>query len=49
MYDVFQTGVFDGDYLSEDFYVCKVLMELGFNVYVDSNVRTKHNGMFVFE
>jgi len=49
MYDVFQTGVFDGDYLSEDFYVCKVLMDLGFNVYVDSNVRTKHNGMFVFE
>ncbi len=49
MYDIFKTGVYDGDYLSEDFYVCKVLMELGFNVYVDPNVRTKHNGMFVFE
>jgi hypothetical protein len=49
MYDVFKTGVFNGDYLSEDFYVCKVLMELGFNVYVDPSVRTKHNGMFTFE
>ncbi len=45
MYDIFKTGVFDGDYLSEDFYVCKVLRDLGFTVYVDPNVRTIHNGM----
>lgn len=49
LYDVFKTGVFNKDYLSEDYYVCKTLMELGFNIYVDPQVRTRHNGMFVFE
>lgn len=49
LYDVFKTGVFNKDYLSEDYYVCKTLMELGFDVYVDPTVTTKHNGMFVFE
>jgi hypothetical protein len=49
LYDVFKTGVFDNDYLSEDYYVCKTLMELGFDVFVDPTIHTKHNGMFVFE
>lgn len=48
MYDVFKTGVVEGDYLSEDYYVCKVLKELGFDIYVDTTVMTKHNGMYVF-
>lgn len=48
MYDVFKTGVVDNDYLSEDFYVCKVLRDLGYKIYVDTNVPTRHNGMFVF-
>jgi len=47
-YDIFKTGVFDGEYLSEDYYVCRVLRELGFPTYVDTNVQTKHNGMFSF-
>lgn len=49
LYDIFKVGVFDKDYLSEDYYVCKNLMELGFDVFVDPSVQTKHNGMFVFE
>jgi len=48
MYDVFKTGVFEGDYLSEDFYVCKMLRELGYKIYIDSSVPVRHNGMFVF-
>jgi len=48
MYDVFKTGVFDNEYYSEDFYVAKVLRELGFDVFVDTTVPTKHNGMYVF-
>lgn len=48
MYDVFKTGVYDGEYLSEDYYVCKVLRELGFDIFVDLNIATKHNGMYVF-
>jgi len=47
-YDVFKTGVFDGEYLSEDYYVCRTLRELGFDVFVDMNAKTRHNGMFVF-
>jgi hypothetical protein len=49
MYDIFKVGVIDNDYLSEDYYVCKTLMDLGFNVYVDPAVMTKHSGMYVFE
>lgn len=48
MYDVFQVGVFDGEYLSEDYVVCRTLRELGYDVYVDPNVKNRHNGMFVF-
>ena len=48
MYDVFQTGVVDGEYDSEDYFVCRVLRELGFDIYVDPNIPCKHNGMFVF-
>lgn len=47
-YDVFKTGVFDGEYLSEDYYVCKVLRELGFDVHVEMTCQTKHSGMFSF-
>ena len=48
MYDVFKTCVEDGVYLSEDYYVCKKLRELGFKVHVDDTIITKHNGMFQF-
>jgi hypothetical protein len=48
MYDVFKTCIEDGVYLSEDYYVCKRLRELGFKVYVDDTIITKHNGMFQF-
>jgi len=47
-YDIFKTGVFDGEYLSEDYYVCKTLRDLGFEVYVDTTCKTKHSGMFSF-
>lgn len=45
MYDIFRVGVVNGEYLSEDYFVCFKLRELGFKVYVDKNVRTIHNGM----
>lgn len=48
MYDVFQVGVFNGDYLSEDYFVCENLRALGYNIYVDFNVKNRHNGMYVF-
>lgn len=48
MYDVFQVGVQDGIYQSEDYWACFKLRELGFKVYIDSTIPVKHNGMFTF-
>jgi len=45
VYDVFQVGVRDGEYLSEDFWVCQRLRELGFDVFVDTSIRTRHHGI----
>ncbi len=47
-YNVFQTGVVDKEYDSEDFFVCRKLIKLGFEIYVDTMVRPRHNGNFVF-
>ena len=44
-YDVFRVGVVDGEYLSEDFWVCHVLRRLGFRIHVDPAIVTRHNGM----
>ncbi len=48
IYDVFQVGVRDGDYLSEDYWVCYRLRELGFTVYVDLSIKTRHHGVTSF-
>lgn len=47
-YDVFQVGVVDGEYLSEDYWVCGRLRELGFDVHVDPTIRVRHHGTAVF-
>ncbi len=44
-YDVFRVGVVDGDYLSEDFWICHVLRRLGFQIHVDPTIVTRHNGV----
>ena len=49
IYNVFKVGVKDGVYLSEDFYVCETLINLGFKVFVDTTVNTRHNGMMPIE
>jgi len=43
-YDIFRVGVVDGNYLSEDFWACRVLRRLGFRIYVDPTVVTTHIG-----
>jgi hypothetical protein len=45
-YDVFQVGVKNGEYLSEDFWVCYRLAELGIKTYADLTIRVKHYGMY---
>jgi len=48
IYDVFQVGVREGNYLSEDYWACQSLLDLGFDIYVDLNIKTRHNGMRSF-
>lgn len=47
-YDVFQVGVENGNYLSEDFYVCHKLRELGYKIYIDDSFSIIHNGNYSF-
>ena len=48
MYDVFQVGVVDGEYLSEDFWLCKELAELGYDIHISDAVTVTHHGMHGF-
>jgi hypothetical protein len=48
MYDVFKTGVTNWEYDSEDYYVCRKLIELGYDIFVDPSIVVKHNGIFSF-
>ena len=49
MYDAFKVGVYDGHYLSEDYYACRTLQQRGFTIHVDPAVRVVHHGMFAFK
>jgi hypothetical protein len=43
-YDVFRVGVHDKQYLSEDYWVCRRLQTLGFDVLIDPTIVTTHYG-----
>jgi len=47
-YDVFKTGVKDDMYLSEDYWACMQLRELGFDIHVDNTILTSHAGNVAF-
>ena len=42
-YDVFRVGVVDGEYLSEDFWVCRTLRQLGYAIHVDPTIVIRHH------
>jgi hypothetical protein len=42
-YDVFQVGVRDGIYLSEDYFFCHRLRALGFDIHIDPTIVTAHH------
>ena len=44
-YDVFRVGVQANEYLSEDFWVCRRLRTLGFDILIDPSIVTTHYGM----
>lgn len=41
-------AVVDGEYLSEDFWLCKELVELGYDVHISDAVTVTHHGMHGF-
>lgn len=43
-YDIFRVGVVGEEYLSEDYWVCHELRELGFNIHIDPAIVTRHMG-----
>jgi len=43
-YDVFQVGVRDGVYFSEDYWACARLRSLGFDILIDPAALTTHHG-----
>lgn len=47
-YDIFRTGIRNGEYLSEDFWVCYQLRELGYGIYVDLAISTGHSGVITY-
>ena len=48
-YDVFKVSIDENKvYLSEDYHVCKTLIQLGYQVVIDPRVKTRHNGNHVF-
>lgn len=48
MFDVFQVGVEDGVYLSEDYWMCRRLTALGFPVHVSDAIPVTHYGTHGF-
>lgn len=48
-YDVFRVGISNNEYLSEDFWICKELKALGFEIFVDTSVYTRHYGVVAFD
>jgi len=48
-YDVFRCGVRNGEYVSEDFWACQDLKELGIPIWVDWSIKTRHWGNEFYE
>jgi len=47
-YDYFRVGVFDGRYLSEDYYFCAIARKAGFKVFCDTTALVRHAGRAVY-
>ena len=45
VYDVFKVGVKNNEYLSEDYWFCALVRELGYKIFIDISCQTIHNGV----
>ena len=43
-YDIFKVGVVNGTYLSEDYFACATLKNMGYTIYCDDSIQAIHNG-----
>ena len=48
IFNVFGVGIREKEYMSEDWYICYKLRELGFEIYVDSSFPVTHMGVTDF-
>jgi GT2 family glycosyltransferase len=46
--NVFEVGLLDGEFLSEDFFVCEKLKKLGYKIMLDSKINLGHEGNFTY-
>jgi hypothetical protein len=49
LYQFFPSGVLDGHFLSEDYYFCELATRAGFDIHIDTRIRLKHVGRFIFQ
>ncbi|HTE43179.1 MAG TPA: hypothetical protein VK629_20320 [Steroidobacteraceae bacterium] len=45
----FPTGLYQGEFLSEDYYFCELAAKAGFSIYVDTRIKLKHVGRRVYQ
>lgn len=48
IYDVFKVGILDNNYLSEDFWFCKMIKNLGMDIFADFSILASHAGNYHF-
>jgi len=48
VHQFFPTGVYQGEFLSEDYYFCELAARAGFGVYVDTRIKLRHVGRHVY-
>lgn len=49
LHQFFPSGLLDGEFLSEDFYFCELAARAGFGIYVDTRIKVRHVGRFVYQ
>lgn len=49
VHQFFPSGLLDGEFLSEDYYFCELAARAGFGVHVDTGIKVRHVGRFVYQ
>jgi hypothetical protein len=49
IHQFFPSGVLDGHFLSEDYFFCELAARAGFEIHIDTRIRLKHVGRFIFQ